>query len=282
MNEYQILHEEALKRVQSYQTSQSALIEIISKIDNKKAYIYLGYSSLYMYCTEGLKLSEGDSYSLMSIARKSKEVPELKAAIDKGDIHVSNARRIVSVLTSENKGHWLNLAANLSQRNLEIEIAKEKPEVKVSESIKPVCENRMALKIGISGELETKRRKVQDLLSSQKKKPVSLEEAIEAASDLFLERKDPKAIAERKLVAGTVVRLEAPAKRIPNAVPRHELALRDGGQCTQRLPNGTRCPERRWLQRHHVKPFSQGGTTTAQNLVTLCYGHHKGQHQGQA
>jgi len=278
MNEYQILHEEALKRVQSYQTTQSALIEIISQMDRKKAYIYLGYNSLFVYCTEGLKLSPSDSYSLMSIARKSKEIPELKAAINNGDIHVSNARRIIPVLTPENKGHWLKLAANLSQRKLEIEIARENPEVKVPESIKPVCENRMALKIGISIELETKLRKIQDVLSSQKKKPVSLEEAIEAASDLFLERKDPKAIAERKLVAGTVVRLEAPAKRVPNATTRHEVALRDCGQCTEALPNGTRCPERRWLQRHHVKPFSKGGATTARNLVTLCYGHHKRQH----
>ena len=170
------------------------------------------------------------------------------------------------------------MAANLSQRNLEIEIAREKPEVKVPESIKPVCENRMALKIGISVELETKLRKIQDLLSSQKKRSVTLEEAIEAASDLFLEKKDPKAIAERKLVAGTVVRLEAPTKRTPNATIRHEMALRDEGQCSQNLPSGTRCPERRWLQRHHVKPFSQGGTTTAQNLVTLCYGHHRREH----
>ena len=42
MNEYQILHEASPKRVHSYQSTQSALIEIISQIDSKKAYIYLG------------------------------------------------------------------------------------------------------------------------------------------------------------------------------------------------------------------------------------------------
>src|SRR4051812_12376221 len=118
----QTLHEEALKRAKNYRRSESELLEILIQIDEKKVYETLGYSSLHTYCVQALRLTDSHAYALTGVARKSSEVPELKSFIDQGELHLSNARRIVSVVTQENKKEWLEKAVTLSQRDLEREI----------------------------------------------------------------------------------------------------------------------------------------------------------------
>jgi hypothetical protein len=72
------LHQEALVRARNYRKSESGLLEILVEIESSRAFEKLGYSSLFVYCTMALGLSESHSYSLISVARKSREVPELK------------------------------------------------------------------------------------------------------------------------------------------------------------------------------------------------------------
>jgi hypothetical protein len=55
---------------------------------------------------------------------------------------------------------------------------------------------------------------------------------------------------------------------IPNRLRRFILH-RDGG-CT-----GDGCQSRYRLEAHHVIPWSEGGPTTPENLVTLCWFHHQ-------
>jgi hypothetical protein len=57
-------------------------------------------------------------------------------------------------------------------------------------------------------------------------------------------------------------------RTIPPATRRAVLA-RDGCRC--RVPG---CRHDRYLALHHLKPFSEGGTHTTENLVTVCTTHH--------
>jgi hypothetical protein len=73
---------------------------------------------------------------------------------------------------------------------------------------------------------------------------------------------------------------ESPARRIP--VPPALLLrvrFRDRNQCQARMPDGKRCGSRRWLEVHHRRPVSQGGTNAYENLITLCRSHHQAHHQ---
>jgi hypothetical protein len=49
----------------------------------------------------------------------------------------------------------------------------------------------------------------------------------------------------------------------------------DSGQCAFVAPNGHRCTERAFLEIHHVKAFSLGGPTTAENLSLRCRRHNQ-------
>lgn len=63
-------------------------------------------------------------------------------------------------------------------------------------------------------------------------------------------------------------------RRVPNAALVQTILMRD--RCC-RAPG---CGRTRFLHIHHVKPWSQGGTTDPDNLILLCGAHHRALHHG--
>jgi HNH endonuclease len=66
-----------------------------------------------------------------------------------------------------------------------------------------------------------------------------------------------------------------PKARHPSPAQRQALLRRDGRCC--RTPG---CPNRLWLELHHLKPYSAGGQTLPDNTLTLCTRCHKNVHEG--
>jgi len=65
------------------------------------------------------------------------------------------------------------------------------------------------------------------------------------------------------------------ARRLATTPIRRSLVVRDNG-CA--FPGCDRPP--RWCDAHHILPWTQGGTTTLDNLVLLCRHHHRTIHAG--
>ena len=63
-------------------------------------------------------------------------------------------------------------------------------------------------------------------------------------------------------------------QRLPNRAQRRALMVRDGG-C--RFPG---CTERRFVEAHHVRHWTDGGRTDVANLLLLCWRHHHAVHEG--
>ena len=280
----QHIHEKALVCAKNYKRAEAELLEILQRIDDCKVIRAMGYPSLFVYAVSALKLSESLAYQFIGVARKSKEVPELKAAVANGEITVSTARRVVPVINKTNQEDWINKAKSLTQRTLEFEVVKESPKELIKERIRPVAESRLEMKLGISLKLDKKLARIKDLLAQKNQKPVSLEEVLDMMADTFLERHDPVQRAKR-LLARTVqlqkveAVIESSSQRKPPARIIHEVNLRDQSQCTYLDPQGVRCTQTRWTQIHHVKPFSKGGRHLLHNLQTLCFHHHRKTHE---
>src|SRR5690349_16700695 len=92
------LHEKALFLAKELKRTESDLIDILQKIDAQKLFRKMGFPSLFEYVCRGLRLSESVSYALISVSRKATEVPELKAALQQGEISVSQVKRMTSVI----------------------------------------------------------------------------------------------------------------------------------------------------------------------------------------
>jgi hypothetical protein len=290
---FQSLHEKALQIAKTYLRAESDLISILQAIDDCRGYRELGYRSLFDYSRQALGLSEAVSYNLITVARKAKEVPMLQEKLRSQEITLSNAKMIAPVLTSENQNQWLSAAASLSKRELEKEIAKEFPEKQIHEQARYVSEQRIELKLGISEELHQKLKRVQDLVSTQSGKAAGLEETLEAALALFIEKKDPVEKAHRaevrvekakKLFPGQDSERSGPnlssnpsfslspnPSKNPRFIPAwltHAIWKRDNGQCTHHSSQGVRCSQRRWLEIHHIQPPGSGWKNPARKLAT--------------
>src|SRR3989344_1236372 len=122
------LHERALGIVRRLASVEFELIEILLQIDERKGFLELGYSSLYDYAINALKLSEASASNFVTVARKSKVVPELKVALQQGELSVAKARKITPVLTKENSSSWIEKAKTLAKTKLEKEVAKFAPQ----------------------------------------------------------------------------------------------------------------------------------------------------------
>jgi 5-methylcytosine-specific restriction protein A len=194
------LHARALKASAFYKRAEADLIDVLTQIEAHRVFLKRGHSSLYHYAVSELRLGENIAYSLITVARKCIEVPELKAKLQAGEITLTNARRVVSVLTSENKSEWLLKAERLSQRELEKEIVRVHPKEATKERASYVTSDRVRLELGLSEQQMLRLRRVQDLLSQSKRRPVSLEEAMQALISEFLKRHDPVEKAKRHQV----------------------------------------------------------------------------------
>jgi len=64
------------------------------------------------------------------------------------------------------------------------------------------------------------------------------------------------------------------SRHIPAAL-RREVYERDAGRCTYVDARGERCCETRFLELHHIEPFSKGGAHRASNLALRCAAHNR-------
>ena len=266
------LHIQACEIATRYQKIEIELVDILQRINQHRVYLRYGCGSLFEYAVSQLKLSESTAYNFIAVSRKALEVPQLKEAIKSQSLSVSKARRITSVITKENQEKWIPLALELSQRDLEKEVALANPQEEKPERAKFVKEDRVNLNFNVSEDLYNKIKRVQDLEAQRTGKVVSLEEALKAMAELYLEKKDPVEKAMRLVAKPDSCRVKAvPADscRVKAAAPR------SGRSRLVRSPPGSRpyqptCarrdrPARAELRRLKSLPFPLSDQTSKPN-----------------
>jgi 5-methylcytosine-specific restriction endonuclease McrA len=289
ISKHESIHEKALSRAKIFHRAEADLLDVLQELDEAKTFLHYRCTSLYEYCVKILKLSDDNAYAFIRVARKAKEVPELKEAVRKQEITTSKAKRIASVISKSNSEHWLNLAKTLPKPQLEKEVAKVSPKEATPEKAKYVSEDRVNLNMSLSEKSMKKFRRVQDLVSQSRRRHSSLEDSLDELLDFYLERKDPVEKAKRNLKSE---KIGAQRYDVPKASPcpghgrkplpaqtKHQVNLRDQGQCTH-IEDGRRCESCRWLDIHHQIPLSRGGSDEIDNLTTLCWAHHRMEHVG--
>jgi hypothetical protein len=201
-SEIESLHQKAVTLCATFTRTENDLIEILQLIDSKRVYAVKGFGSLFEYAVS-LGLSESNAYTYCSIARKSKAIPELKVEIEQGRLSVSKAKRILPVITPENQAEWIERAETLPKAELEKAVVRENPQLQKRETIRRLQPERLSVSFSVSDELMKKMKRVQDVLSSERRRAMNLEDSLEELVEAFLERRDPVRRAERKLERNT-------------------------------------------------------------------------------
>ncbi len=277
------LHARALEIARRYKAAEFELIEILQEIESKRVFIALGHASLYNYAVDSLGLSENVAFSLITVARKARQVPELGEQLRQGKITLSKAKRIATVIEPHNQAEWIHKASTLPSRLLEKAVVTARPEEAVRERISYVTGDRVRLEVGLQERDYLNLKRVQDLLSQSRREPVTWGTSIAESASEYLDRNDPVERAKRvqlRKVTKPIEEVKSPvlgSRAVPAAV-LHEVNSRDQGLCAHILEDGARCGQSRWVEVHHRIPVSAGGSSTVDNLVTLCSAHHEFAH----
>jgi hypothetical protein len=231
------LHQEAIQLAQEFTRVESKLVDVIQRIDREKLFRQMGYASLFEYVNKGLKLSESVAYGIITVARKSVEVPELKMAIEQGELSLSQAKRVTSVITNENAGELIEKAKTLTQKQLEREVAKINPKIATPERTRYVNEERVEIRVCVSEAVMKKIKRAQDLESQRTSSACDLEMTFEAIVDLYLERRDPVKKAQRILDKTEQLAIKPFLSRVTERSPSSRRAA-------ERSPSSRRAAER--------------------------------------
>ncbi len=302
------IHNEAMAAAQDIKHRYLILFEVLLKVEAHQIYQQFEVTSLYLYCTELLELSPSIAHDFITVVRKSLEIPELADAVRSKRITISKARKICPVITTSDFKQWIELAEACSTRIVEKAVAQARPRSAVQESMTYVSEDTLEFKLAVSEEWQQLLLKTKDQLSQKCRKVISSEEAILILMKENFAKNDPVEKSKRALSkkgfskstrAATATgdseveqnqaerdeALEPVSKLQVNCLSRyrpaqveHIVNLRDQNQCAYVDSRGTRCDEKRWLHKHHIQEFANGGAHAPENLETLCRGHHKIKH----
>ncbi len=259
--------------------------------ENEKRMLYaqVGFKDLKEYCIKELKLSEGSAWRRVSAMRLLKEIPEVEAKIQNGDLNLTQVSmmnayfREVKATQSEKQDIVASLENQTTKRTERI-LAERKPDGFVSKPVeieKPVKGNKTEVTFIIDAELQKELEEVQVLLG----KPLSKLELFKMMTKQTLEnlkKEKRKAQPPRSQIALTESkpglkksRPESKSRYVSKMIVK-EIKHRDQYQCRYVDPETKmQCSARHHLQIEHKIPFAKGGASDLQNLELLCPSHNR-------
>lgn len=73
----------------------------LREIEVRRLFVDLGFDSMYKYCIQRLKYSEGEAQRRLSSARLLRELPEIESQIQNGDLNLTNLSAVQSFVRAE-------------------------------------------------------------------------------------------------------------------------------------------------------------------------------------
>jgi hypothetical protein len=287
------------------------VIALLMEVDARKLYARQSCSSLFSFCVQVLHLSEHAAYLRIEAARTARRFPVILDRLADGSIHLTGIGLLAPHLTDANHLEVLDAATHISKRDIEQVVARLRPQPDIATAvrklpapqsdetgssmstrgcpskadaptesaaltaprrpieIKPLAPERFKVQFTVSRETHDKLRKVQDLLRHviADGDPAKIFDRALTFLLSELQRTRCAATGHPRPAHGTTRN----SRHIPAAVKR-EVWGRDEGRCAFHGEQG-RCPERGFLEFHHVVPYARGGLATAENLELRCRTH---------
>lgn len=119
-------------------TSTAQLVAHLAEFDARRLHLAAGFSSLFTYCCEVLRLSEHSTYNRIEAARAARRFPTIIDRLAEGSLNLTNIRLLAPHLTAENHRQLLDEAVGRSRRAVEELVARVSPRPDVSTTIRRV------------------------------------------------------------------------------------------------------------------------------------------------
>jgi len=286
------------------------LVAHLAELDNRRLHLRAGFSSLFCYCREILRLSESEAYNRIEAARTARKFPLILEMLVEGTLNLTTVRLLSPHLTEANYRELLASAAGKSKREVLELLARHHPRPDVAPSVRklpapkalpapettadpgetavqapvpthaspppsrpvvsPLAPDRFQIRFTASASTCEKLRLAQDLLRHAISTGDTAE-VIDRALTLLLQD-----LARKKFAATDHPRQSrgtAPGSRGLPAALRRLVWRRDDGRCAYVGAGGRRCNTRAFLEFHHLDPYGVGGEPTVDNIELRCRAH---------
>ena len=266
-----------------------AILEHINEVERRRLFAELGFSSIFDWLVKDLGYSESAAYRRMQAARVLRAVPEAAEKIESGALALTTLSKVQTLIRADERRTGLKLSPEAkseivakvegcSSRETEKRLAAHFPEAVASrsnESVRELGDDSVQVSITLTREQFEKLKRVQELLS-HKNPGASTASVLEAAMDVFLERKDPLV---RKVSARVPRGDTASGSGLRRSVKpslRNAVFRQAHGQCEyQDVKTGRRCDSTKFLEVDHIWPRALGGGNEPENLRALCRTHNQ-------
>jgi len=103
------------------------LLAHLAEVDTRRLYAPAGHSSMFAFCVEELKLSEGAAYRRIRAARAAREFPVLFEAVADGRLHLAAVSVLAPFLTGANVAELIEAATHRRKSEVEEWLARRFP-----------------------------------------------------------------------------------------------------------------------------------------------------------
>ncbi|PIR23589.1 MAG: hypothetical protein COV44_01965 [Deltaproteobacteria bacterium CG11_big_fil_rev_8_21_14_0_20_45_16] len=302
--------DELLGHIQNISASErkiyADIIEALEEIERRKLYLARGYSSLFSFCTEFLKYSEGAAQRRIASMRLVKILPPaeksiVKTKIEAGSINLTHLskvsqalRTMPKTLKAPEKMKLIESLENTTKDECERKLieAGAKPVFK-REDLRPINSEEYRLSINLDTESLQALQEYIALTAHQnpwasKEKAVCM--AIQSALELEKKKRTGEITSKAPEKSSSRAKLKehndsskdftaavaAKPRRYICAKTKRKVWSRDKGVCQYVDPKtGRSCQSKHALQLDHIHEFAKGGGNEAINLRLLCAAHNR-------
>lgn len=130
------LVDEVEKLARSERRTTALLVAHLAELDARRLHLRAGYPSLFVYCTQVLRLSEGGAYNRIEAARAALKYPVVLELLSEGALNVATLRLLSPHLTASNHVDLLAEASNKTKREVQALLARRFPQPDVAASVR--------------------------------------------------------------------------------------------------------------------------------------------------
>jgi len=114
----------------------AALVAHLAVLDHRRLYLQEGYSSLFTYCTQALRISENAAYWRIEAARAAQKFPLVLDRLADGSVHLTAVVLLAPHLTPANHRELLTAAMHKTKREVDELVAALRPRPPVPSAIR--------------------------------------------------------------------------------------------------------------------------------------------------
>lgn len=272
------------------------VLQHLREIEVRRLFVDLGFESMYRYCIQRLKYSEGEAQRRLSSARLLRELPEIEAQIQSGNLNMTNLSAVQSfvraekladkALTREEKLELIAAVENKSTRQVKTELIQQshQPALLADKFQMSAMANQPVVLTKFETTLTN-----ENLELLQEFRNLYAHDLQDLSNNSVLVYLPKTAVQHKKQKLGLVEKVpRKPNAPLPSAAKAKiekqrkpltakvkRMVWKRANACCEHIDSNSknRCTSKFALETDHIIAVALGGSNDAENLQLLCRAH---------